>query len=70
VIALSRKSPVSAKLRLEAIRSIFAGKGLGDVQVAILYLILFSCILFPLGLWVFKKGIQKAEREGTLARWA
>lgn len=55
---------------LEAIRSIFAGKGLGDVQVAILYLILFSCILFPLGLWVFKKGIQKAEREGTLARWA
>jgi ABC-2 type transport system permease protein len=39
------------------------------IQLTIVYLIVFSIILIPLGLWMFRLGIRKAEREGTLARW-
>lgn len=40
------------------------------VQLDILVLIIFCLILLPIGAIMFEWGISKAEREGTLARWA
>ncbi|MEM0467540.1 MAG: ABC transporter permease [Candidatus Thermoplasmatota archaeon] len=40
-----------------------------DIQVSIFYLVIFSIIFLPVGIWMFNLGIKKAEREGTLARW-
>lgn len=57
---------------INAIRDILLfGKGITDpvVQEAIIYLIIFSIVLLPLGMWMFNLGIKKAERDGTLARW-
>ncbi|MDG6219966.1 MAG: ABC transporter permease [Candidatus Thermoplasmatota archaeon] len=41
-----------------------------SIQMAIVYLLIFCVVLLPLGLWLFNVGIRKAERDGTLARWA
>lgn len=57
---------------IDAIRRVMLyGEGLSspNIQHAILYLIIFSVVLLPLGMWMFRRGIKKAEREGTLARW-
>lgn len=58
---------------LEAIREIMlngAGIGCIKVQLAFIYLAIFSVILLPAGIYLFNCGIRKAERDGTLARWA
>ena len=58
---------------LEGIRKIiFDGYGIDnfEIQMILLYLLIFILILFPLGFYIFKYGIKKAEKEGTLARWA
>ena len=36
----------------------------------IMMLILFIVILLPLGLWVFKLGLNKAKVDGGLSRWS
>ncbi|MFH0816549.1 MAG: ABC transporter permease [Methanobacteriota archaeon] len=57
---------------LEGLREILLnGKGLMDpsIQMIILILAIFSMILLPLGMAMFKSGIKKAEKDGTLARW-
>ena len=30
---------------------------------------LFACILLPIGVFLFKKGLVKGEKDGTLSRW-
>lgn len=40
-----------------------------DVLYSILYLLIFACIYLPIGILMFKIGIKKAEKEGSLARW-
>ena len=46
------------------------GAGGGEIFSIIVYLALFSIVLFPLGYFLFIKSLKKAEREGTLVRWA
>lgn len=56
---------------LKASRIIFlSGSLTPEFLSSILYLMVFSLILFPLGLWLFNKSIRKGEKEGTLVRWA
>lgn len=40
-----------------------------EIQSIIIILIIFSLILLPSGVLIFKRGIKKAEKDGTLARW-
>ncbi|MCK4717511.1 MAG: ABC transporter permease [Thermoplasmata archaeon] len=40
-----------------------------EILSIILTLAIFAVILFPLGIYAFKAGIRKAEREGKLTRW-
>ena len=57
---------------IEAIRGILLhGESITSptIQLSLLYLVIFSIILLPIGMWMFNRGIKKAEREGTLARW-
>ncbi|MCK4717660.1 MAG: hypothetical protein KAT70_03235 [Thermoplasmata archaeon] len=52
-------------------RTVLNGEGLSNpmVQQDFIMLALFAMILFPLGLYMFARGIRKAERTGKLARW-
>jgi len=52
-------------------RILLSGENLSSapIQFAFIYLIIFSIILLPVGMWMFNLGIKKAEREGSLARW-
>ena len=52
-------------------RVILSGEGWSSsmVQQDILVLLLFSAILLPWGLLLFKYGIKKGEKDGQLARW-
>jgi len=57
---------------IDAIRRILLnGEGISSpsIQLTIVYLIVFSIILLPIGMFMFNAGIRKAEKEGTLARW-
>ncbi|MBU4256344.1 MAG: ABC transporter permease, partial [Candidatus Thermoplasmatota archaeon] len=57
---------------IDAIRRVLLnGEGISSpsIQLTIVYLIVFSIILLPLGMFMFNIGIRKAEKEGTLARW-
>ncbi|PIV68518.1 MAG: hypothetical protein COS08_06490 [Euryarchaeota archaeon CG01_land_8_20_14_3_00_38_12] len=57
---------------IDAIRRILLnGEGISSpsIQLTIVYLIAFSIILLPIGMFMFNAGIRKAEKEGTLARW-
>jgi ABC-2 type transport system permease protein len=57
---------------IDAIRRVLLnGEGISSpsIQLTIIYLIIFSVILLPLGMFMFNAGIRKAEKEGTLARW-
>ena len=57
---------------IDAIRRVLLnGEGISSpsIQLTIIYLIIFSIILLPLGMFMFNIGIRKAEKEGTLARW-
>lgn len=57
---------------IDAIRRILLnseGISSHSIQLTIIYLIIFSIILLPLGMFMFNIGIRKAEKEGTLARW-
>ena len=57
---------------IDAIRRILLnGEDISEpfILQAIIYLVVFSVVLLPLGMWMFNLGIKKAEREGTLARW-
>ncbi|MCX6666313.1 MAG: ABC transporter permease [Euryarchaeota archaeon] len=58
---------------IDAIRRILIyGEGISSpsIQWTLFYLVLFSVIIFPFGMWMFNRGIKKAERDGTLARWS
>jgi ABC-2 type transport system permease protein len=57
---------------IDAIRRILLnGEGITSptIQLTIVYLVIFSIVLLPIGMWMFNRGIKKAEKEGTLARW-
>ena len=56
---------------MDAFRRVMDGAGLGSTIVMndILILIIFCIILLPLGTFMFRRGIVKAERTGKLARW-
>lgn len=57
---------------IDAIRRILLnseGISSHSIQLTIAYLIIFSIILLPLGIFMFNMGIRKAEKDGTLARW-
>ncbi|MCL2879698.1 MAG: hypothetical protein FWF29_05580 [Treponema sp.] len=42
---------------------------INPITLDIMTLIVMSAIFLPLGLFMYKKGIEKARREGTLTRW-
>ena len=42
---------------------------LSPITTDILALVLTVAITFPLGAWMYVRGIEKARREGTLTRW-
>jgi ABC-2 type transport system permease protein len=42
---------------------------LSPIGVDILALVVMTVVSFPLGWWMYVRGIQKARKEGTLTRW-
>lgn len=56
---------------LDAFRRIVLNdEGLSPIVTsAILKLMLFCVVLLPIGAYMLKKGLEKAERTGKLARW-
>jgi len=56
---------------IAGIRSILTeGAGLDTALPIIGILIVFAFILFPLGVLMFRMGIRKGERVGSLAKWS
>jgi len=56
---------------IASIRSILTeGAGLDTALPIIGILIVFALILFPLGLFMFRMGIKKGEKMGSLAKWS
>jgi ABC-2 type transport system permease protein len=60
---------------LEGIRRILNNPNLNPLNDSIVisdivFLIIFSIILLPLGIIIFRHGLHKAEKDGKLARWA
>lgn len=56
---------------IAGIRAILTEKaGLGTTLPILGILILFALILFPLGVVMFRMGIRKGERVGSLAKWS
>jgi len=56
----------------EALRQVFilgANSSYPHIQHCIVTLGIFATILIPLGIALYKRGITKAEREGTLSIW-
>jgi len=65
---VSKTIPVTYALR--AMRfAMLQGKGLGEMHGDILALILFTVILLPFSLWVFRLSVRKAKRDGTLTQY-
>jgi hypothetical protein len=54
---------------ISGIRALLQGEGIGAALPVIGVLILFALLLFPLGIGMFKAGIEEGERTGSLARW-
>ena len=42
---------------------------LSPIATDILALVLMVALTFPLGAWMYVRGIEKARKEGTLTRW-
>ena len=55
---------------IDGIRGVFEGKGIGDTIPIMGILALFAFVLFPLGVAMFRLGIKRGEKIGTLAKWA
>ncbi|MBN1270035.1 MAG: ABC transporter permease [Kiritimatiellae bacterium] len=68
VQSLARFLPLTHALR--GLReSLLAGKGLGDLGGEIAALVIFTVVLLPLGLGVFRAALDRARREGTLSHF-
>ncbi|MEE9150801.1 MAG: ABC transporter permease [Thermoplasmata archaeon] len=48
----------------------FEGKGIDSVIPILGILAVFAVVLFPLGVAMFRWGIKKGERVGSLAKWS
>lgn len=59
---------------ISGIRTVLTGGTEGPILDTILpiigILIVFAFILFPLGVFMFRMGIRKGERVGSLAKWS
>ena len=42
---------------------------LSPIATDIAALVLMVALTFPLGAWMYVRGIEKARKEGTLTRW-
>jgi hypothetical protein len=49
---------------------LYEGKGIESVLPILGVLVIFAVILFPLGVAMFRMGIKKGEKIGSLAKWA
>lgn len=49
---------------------LFEGKGIESAVPILGILVVFAVVLFPLGVIMFRKGIRKGEKVGSLAKWA
>jgi ABC-2 type transport system permease protein len=50
-------------------RVLIQGQGLTEVSEPLIKLLLFFAILLPFSLWVFKRSLQRAKREGSLIQY-
>ncbi|UCE38176.1 MAG: hypothetical protein JSW00_02765 [Thermoplasmata archaeon] len=55
---------------IHGIRGLLQGGGIGNAIPIMGILVIFALILFPLGVAMFRFGIRKGERVGSLAKWA
>jgi ABC-2 type transport system permease protein len=56
---------------IDGIRGLlYEGKGIESALPILGVLVIFAVILFPLGVAMFRMGIKKGEKIGSLAKWA
>jgi hypothetical protein len=55
---------------ISGIRGLLQGEGIGSALPIMGILAVFAFILFPLGVAMFRMGIQKGEKAGSLAKWS
>ncbi len=56
---------------IDGIRGLlYEGKGIESVLPILGILVVFALVLFPLGVAMFRLGIKKGEKIGSLAKWA
>ena len=56
---------------IDGIRGLlYEGKGVESVLPILGILVIFALVLFPLGIAMFRMGIKKGEKIGSLAKWA
>ncbi|UCG69780.1 MAG: ABC transporter permease [Thermoplasmata archaeon] len=56
---------------IDGIRGLlFEGKGLESTIPVLGILVLFAAVLFPLGVIMFRWGVKKGEKVGSLAKWS
>jgi hypothetical protein len=55
---------------IAGIRDILQGGGVRNALPIMGILVVFALVLFPLGVGMFKLGIRKGEKQGSLAKWA
>lgn len=55
---------------ISGIRGLLQGEGVGSALPIMGILAVFAFILFPMGVAMFRLGIQKGEKTGSLAKWS
>jgi ABC-2 type transport system permease protein len=50
-------------------RVLIEGQGLAEVREPLFVLLIFLGILLPFSLWVFKRAVRRAKREGSLIQY-
>jgi hypothetical protein len=55
---------------ISGIRGLLQGEGVGSALPIMGILAVFAFILFPLGVAMFRMGIRKGEKAGSLAKWS
>jgi len=65
---VARVLPLTSALRGLRL-SLLMGKGVGELSTEISFLAIFTAVLMPLALWVFRIAMRVAKREGSLSHF-
>ncbi|MGH9898721.1 MAG: ABC transporter permease, partial [Pyrinomonadaceae bacterium] len=55
---------------LDGIRKVLIqGQGFSEVKPQLVILLMYLAILMPFSIWIFRRGVRRAKREGSLIQY-